>query len=313
MERRQIEYFVAVVEHGGFRKAASELYVTQPALSQAITLLEREFGSPLFRRTARGVILTPTGEAAIEPARQALRSLNAIQSAVSDIRGLQGGTLKIASLPTLAQWPLSPLIARFRALHPKVRVLVQGPDMARVSEVAQMVRDGRSDIGFTENAPSHGGLDVFPLGQEQFVAILPPGTSLRGPGTVSIDDVLECGLVVGPWWESSMPHQFLRQHVGRRVDDAIAVRIHHREAYPALVVAGAGAAIVPQYTAQFAADCGAVVARLEPELSRSIVMVTPQAVLPAAPSVFADLARDIVWPESAGEADQPLPQASSPE
>ncbi|MGW0846059.1 SUMF1/EgtB/PvdO family nonheme iron enzyme [Streptomyces sp. NPDC002787] len=76
MERRQLEYFIAVVEHGGFTAAAMALHVAQPSLSHAIRSLERECGGRLFHRLPHGVALTAAGEALVRPARQVLRDLS---------------------------------------------------------------------------------------------------------------------------------------------------------------------------------------------------------------------------------------------
>ncbi|MGH3631406.1 MAG: LysR family transcriptional regulator, partial [Sciscionella sp.] len=73
MERRQLEYFLAVVDHGGFTAAATELHVAQPSLSHSIKTLERELGAELFHRLPRGVRLTSAGEALVAHARRVLR------------------------------------------------------------------------------------------------------------------------------------------------------------------------------------------------------------------------------------------------
>ena len=61
MDLRQLEYFAAVARHRHFTRAAEELYVTQPALSQQVRRLERELGLELLKRTSSGVELTPAG------------------------------------------------------------------------------------------------------------------------------------------------------------------------------------------------------------------------------------------------------------
>ena len=91
MERRQLEYFIAVVEHGGFTAAALALHVAQPSLSHAIRALEREFGGSLFHRLPHGVVLTAAGEALVRPAQQVLRDLSTAGSLVREVLGLEGG------------------------------------------------------------------------------------------------------------------------------------------------------------------------------------------------------------------------------
>ena len=61
MDVRQLKFFLAVVDYGGFSKAADQLMVAQPSLSQAIAAFERELGAPLFHRIGRGVVLSDAG------------------------------------------------------------------------------------------------------------------------------------------------------------------------------------------------------------------------------------------------------------
>jgi len=63
MERRQLEYFVAIVEHGGFSAAARALHVAQPSLSRSIGKLEHELEVTLFHRVGRTAVLSAAGEA----------------------------------------------------------------------------------------------------------------------------------------------------------------------------------------------------------------------------------------------------------
>lgn len=82
MDRRHLEYFVAIAELGSFTRAAAALSIAQPSLSHAIAWLERDLGSKLFERHGRGVSLTPSGEALLEPARRALRAFQVARGAV---------------------------------------------------------------------------------------------------------------------------------------------------------------------------------------------------------------------------------------
>jgi DNA-binding transcriptional LysR family regulator len=82
MDIRHLEYFLAIVDHGGFNRAASALYVSQPSLSQAVRTLERDLGTDLFHRIGRRAVLTEAGKALIDPAREAVRSLRTARSSV---------------------------------------------------------------------------------------------------------------------------------------------------------------------------------------------------------------------------------------
>jgi DNA-binding transcriptional LysR family regulator len=84
----QIRYFVAVAEQGHVGRAAEKLHVAQPPLSRQIQALEAEIGTPLFRRTPRGMHLLPSGEAFLDRARHIL---NAVDEATAAARAAGPG------------------------------------------------------------------------------------------------------------------------------------------------------------------------------------------------------------------------------
>src|SRR5215472_6298396 len=79
---RQLSYFLAVVDHGGFGRAAAVLSIAQPTLSQSVKGLERELGAELFHRASPGDVLTAAGRALVGPARQLVRDVNAARASV---------------------------------------------------------------------------------------------------------------------------------------------------------------------------------------------------------------------------------------
>src|SRR6185503_18336438 len=148
MDLRQLAYVVAVVDHGGFTRAAEAMHVAQPSLSQAVRALEAELGVELFHRAARSVVPTAAGEALLGPARQALRDAETARSAVAEVAGLEAGRLDLVSLPTLAVDPAAGLIGAFRRAHPGIVVRLVEPEDA--AAVAGRVREGTSELGFAE-------------------------------------------------------------------------------------------------------------------------------------------------------------------
>src|SRR4051812_50094563 len=108
MELRQLEYVVAVVDHGTFTRAAAAVHVAQPSLSQGIRALEAELGVELFHRVGRRALLAPAGAAFVGPARQTLRDAAIARGAADAGRGLRAGRPDIAPLPTPPRAPPAP-------------------------------------------------------------------------------------------------------------------------------------------------------------------------------------------------------------
>ena len=130
MERRQLEFFLAITEAGSFTRASQVLHIAQPSLSHSMRTLEAELGSPLFERHGRGVRLTAAGEALVGPARRAVRSFGLAASAVRGVVEGDVGVLRIVSSTSWAVHPLVGLIGEFRRLRPQVRFEVTDPAAA---------------------------------------------------------------------------------------------------------------------------------------------------------------------------------------
>jgi len=179
MQLQQLEYVVAVVDHGSFTAAAGALGVTQPSLSQGVRALESELGTELFVRAGRQVRLTAAGEAFAEPARRALRDAATARAAVADVAGLAAGHLDLVCLPSLAADPVAALIGRFRRAHPAVTVRLAEPEDP--AALGDRVRTGTSELGFAE-LPLGGDLVAVAVEAHDYVAVVPPGGEAHRPG-----------------------------------------------------------------------------------------------------------------------------------
>jgi LysR family transcriptional regulator, carnitine catabolism transcriptional activator len=291
MELRQIEYVVGVVEHGGFTRAATALHVTQPALSEGIARLEAELGVSLFHRVGRRAVVSAAGEAFLEPARQLLRDRSVINTSVAAVVGVAAGHLDLVALPTLAVEPLSPIVGAFRQAHPGVVVHIEQPEEA--AAITTRVRSGRSEIGLAE-LPSDGpGLLSEQLLVQELVVVLPPSSPLAGRRHLTMRDLAAVPLVMTP------PGTPMRSLIDTAFADAhtaatLAVETQHREALVALVLAGAGASILPGPLAETARASGAITVPLSPRLRRPVGLVWRDGPLSPAARAFVHIARERV-------------------
>ena len=120
MELRQLRYFVAVAEEGNISRAAKRIFLTQPALSRQIKVLEDEIGQCLLERQAHSVRLTPVGEALLREARELLQHAEQVLERVRVAgRGLR---LRAGYAPSLAAGMLSAAVENFTQTHPNARV-----------------------------------------------------------------------------------------------------------------------------------------------------------------------------------------------
>ncbi len=283
MELRQLEYVVAVVDHGGFTRAADALHVAQPSLSQGIRTLELELGVDLFDRVGRGVRVSAAGRVFEPAARRALAEAEAARQAATEVLGLQAGQLTAIALPTLVVEPLVRWIGAFRRAYPGVTVHLHHAEEA--DAVPATVRDGRADVGLAEIERLPPGLQVEVELDQDLVAICPPGT--RVGDEVALARLAAMPLVVTP------PATSTRRIVEAALDrlgatPLVAVEVDQREAILPLVLAGAGAAFVPRRIAEQATAAGAVVTRPRPGLHRRVGLVRRSG--PPSPVVAAFVA-----------------------
>jgi DNA-binding transcriptional LysR family regulator len=287
MERRQLEYFLAVVQYGGFTSAGRRLRVAQPSLSQAIRTLERDLGAPLFHRVGHGVTLTPAGEALVRPAHQVLRDLATARSSVENVSGLMGGRLDIVALTTLAVDPLADFVGRFRTLYPLVDVRITDPE--HDSAVAGMVRSGESELGLTEGQGDLDGLRSLQLEAQEYLAVLPPDYEPPRSAPLSVSELAAMPLVATP---NGTAMRSLVDHAltVRGKPPRVAVETTHRAAIVPLVLAGAGASLLPRAIAEDAGRRGAVVTITSPRLVRTVRLMWRNQPLSPAAAAFVNLA-----------------------
>jgi DNA-binding transcriptional LysR family regulator len=285
MDLRRLSLFLAVAEHGNFTRAAEAAYMSQPAVSLAVKELERELGAELFYRLGRQVTLTAAGEALVEPARQALRDVQVGAAAVAAVAGLSAGRLDLCCLPSLAAHPVAELIGRFRRSHPAVAV-----DMAAADDPADLVgllRSGRCEVGVTEATMTPADLQHYDLMKQALLVVMPPGAaSYTRP--ISLRRLRSMPIVTTPVGTSTR----------RLVDESFAaagvvpevvVVTAQRDALLPLVIAGAGATLVPEPIAHQAAGQGAVIARPSPAVTRTVVLAHRTGPLAPAAAAFVEL------------------------
>ncbi len=286
MEIHQLRYALAVVDNGTFTAAAEASFVAQPSLSHAIRTLERELGVELFRRVGRRPRLTSAGEAFVPAAREVMRALDTLRAEVDAVSGLVAGHLDLVALPTLAVDPVTPLVGAFRAAHPAVTVHLAHPDS--VASLVAAVRSGESEVGITDLPVDVDRVRAFPLGRQELVAILPPGT--EGPRRLDLHALARHPLVTLPAGTSTR-NTLDGAFASAGAEPTIAVETDQREAVVPLVLAGAGAAVVPAPMAEVARVQGAVVAHLRPALWRELGLIHRVATLSPAARAFIAIAR----------------------
>jgi DNA-binding transcriptional LysR family regulator len=187
MELRQLEYFVAVAEEANFTRAAERVHISQSGVSAQIRQLERELGAELIDRSTRMATLTAAGQAALEHARAALASANAVRQSVGEVTGLIRGRLSIGMVIGCTILPLFDAFAAFHHEHPGVELALLEDNSDRLIDD---VRCGTIDlalIGAAATTPP--GMQALTIVSERLVVVVPPGHPLISPRRVTLADI----------------------------------------------------------------------------------------------------------------------------
>lgn len=135
--------FAKVAESQSFSKAAKELFITQPAVSQAIAQLESELNTLLFRRTSKGVILTNAGQLLYEYVDSALKLINVGEKKLIESKNLLFGELKIGVGDTISKYFLMKYLERFHIENPNIKLRIIN---RTTPELCSMLKSGEIDI-----------------------------------------------------------------------------------------------------------------------------------------------------------------------
>lgn len=284
MDLRQLEYFLAVVDHGGVTRAAEALRVAQPSLSQSVRRLENDLGTSLFHRVGRGLVLAPAGEALVGPARTILREVDRARDAVGEVAGVRGGRVDVAALTDMSADPLAVWVAAFRSHRPAVGFRIEERD--DVADVVSLVRSGECELGLLATPVPHGELVVDDLGPQHFVLLAPPGSE-SWPDPVPVGMLRDAPFVMGSPGTASrdLVEDWLRGH---GLHPRVSIEVPQSGAVIPIVLAGGGVGIVPLRVAAAAHLRGAVVRELEPGLSRSIALLRRPGAMTSVATLFEE-------------------------
>jgi len=166
MDLRQLNFFLAVADTGGFTKAAEKLNIAQSAISISIKKLEEELGAPLFVRRDRKVTLTAEGESLVLNAKDIFRRVVQARQEIADLRGLLKGEVQVGLTPMLSSFFFPRIISTFKRRFPALKISISGDSAWNIQ---RKIESGDIDIGIINGNVSEA-LDSHHLLREEVVA-----------------------------------------------------------------------------------------------------------------------------------------------
>jgi len=254
---------------GTIAAAAEALYLTPPAVSHQLVVLEREIGVPLLKRTPRSVRLTDAGRRLVAHTETILAECEAAVADAQATAAAVSGTVRLSVFQTAAQSVALPALVALRRDHPELEVLTSDFEPARGIPA---LKAGRLDIALSSEwdfvpIPPDPGIDRHDLFSEPVVALLPRGHRLAG-GPVRLRDLLaENWCIAGETASSRQAVERVAQAAG--FEPRVVFESNYFRAIGSAVEAGLGVGIAPRMTDLRGLDL--VIAPLtEPKMERRV-------------------------------------------
>ena len=287
MDITKFEVLLRAVDCGSLTRAAEEMGYTQSGISHMMKSLETEFGFPVLVRGRTGVTLTRGGHTILPYIRTIVNANNHLNQNVSELNGLDTGSITIGEFASISISWMPSIIAEFHQDYPNIALhLIEGS----TQELEQAMLENRLDIGFFSYQP-HMHFDWFPLKQDPIMAVLPPRHPQAEEKSFPIPAFQHETLVI-----PAMGGDYDVRRVLKEADVHVDCAITTMDDYAAIAMVEKGLCVtmVPEMLLQ-GHPTTAVVLELDPPQYRTIGIVAPSfATLSPAAKKFLSYAKRIV-------------------
>ena len=251
---RQMRVFAAVARYGSFTRAARELHLTQPAVSQQIKLLEQEAGLPLFEHIGRRIHVTAAGEQLLRYATQVTDLLREAGETLAALRGLKRGLLKLGAVST-AKYFAPSLLSAFAPAYPDVTIRFS---VGNREEVIKLLAANEIDLVIMGRPPRELATVAAPFAKHPLVIIASPNHPLALKRRIRVQQLAEENFVIreaGSGTRAAMEHVFKAHGAGYRT----SMEVTSNETIKQAVMAGMGLSFISMHTVMLELATGKLV------------------------------------------------------
>ncbi len=236
---RQFEIFSAVVEEKQVTKASQKLFITQSAVSHALTELENQLGGPLFDRDSRSLLLNDRGRYLLPLCREILSKTEHVLEVMNEKKGQLAGSLNIVASSTIGNYVLPYLASVFKSMYPDTYLTI---DIHNTKKAEELVLDRKMDLGLVEGEVNHEQVLVKPWFEDELVVIVNPSNVLAVSNRFYLSrDMRKVKWVMRE--KGSGTAQIFKKKIGDYVTDLdVVMELGHSEAIKRAVEAGVGMA-----------------------------------------------------------------------
>jgi LysR family transcriptional regulator, low CO2-responsive transcriptional regulator len=240
---RQMRVFAAVARNLSFTRAARELHLTQPAVSQQVKLLEEEVGLPLFEQIGRKVHLAPAGAELLRYTDQAMELLRQASESLAAMRGLKRGVLKLGAVST-AKYFAPSLLSAFTPAYPEVTIKFE---VGNREEIIQRLAANEIDLVIMGRPPRELDTVAEAFAKHPLVIIASPNHPLARKRRIRLDQLASEGFLIreeGSGTRASMERVFGEREAPFRV----SMEVSSNETIKQAVMANMGLSFISSHT-----------------------------------------------------------------
>lgn len=300
LKLHELKALDALARAGGIGRAAEALFVSPPAVHKRLQMLERKLGMSLYEVVGQELTLTAAAEVVLPHVREMLLRYEAIESALDDWRGVEGGLVRIATGTTFSSHLLPMLIEAYRERGPRVDLLVETGNTTWVLNAAAK---GETDIGITLAAGAIENREIYRVEAEwSFECVLVSGRKpeIESP---SLHDLSEQPVIL--YKHGSRLGEIVEQYFARHAfRPRVAMRFDSPESIKGMVRAGLGISMLPRWMLETELRRGTlwqIRQREEPIVLRLVLVTREGRYRSRAVDAFVELAKGWRWPGELSE------------
>jgi DNA-binding transcriptional LysR family regulator len=238
-----LQIFEAIAQHGSFTRAAEELFLTQPTVSQQMKQLTKAIGVPLYEQIGKRIYLTDAGKAVLEVGRDISQRFNDLEMTLANIKGLKQGNLKLAAITT-AKYFVPRILGTFRQRYPGISISLQ---IANRQQILDRLADNLDDLYFIGQPPEDLEINLRHFLDNPLVVIAPRNHPLAQEKLISLERLAEEPLIMresGSGTRMAVEGFFAENRLKMRVE----MEIGSNEAIKQAIVGGLGLSILSRHS-----------------------------------------------------------------
>jgi DNA-binding transcriptional LysR family regulator len=251
---RQMRVFTAVARYRSFTRAARELHLTQPAVSQQIKLLEQEAGLPLFEHVGRSIHVTAAGQELLRYASQVTDLLREAGETLAAMRGLKRGVLNLGAVST-AKYFAPSLLSAFAPLYPDVAIKFS---VGNRGDVIKLLAANEIDLVIMGRPPRELATVAVPFAKHPLVMIAAPDHPLAKKRRITVKQLADENFIIreqGSGTRAAMEHVFKAHDCTYRT----SMEVTSNETIKQAVMAGMGLSFISMHTVMLELATGKLV------------------------------------------------------